>query len=163
MQLGRFGWVLLLCLVRVGTSNVEESLKRFRSASEAAALLQPVVVECELASSDAAAGTNGRVRVVMRPDWAPHAAAAFVERVRAGFYDGCRFFRVLPKFVAQVQGRPGLRTRSSRVFSNRPVSARVVAHQEDAPPIRNGPAPLPARGARLQEETVSHNAPPSRP
>jgi peptidyl-prolyl cis-trans isomerase A (cyclophilin A) len=40
------------------------------------------------------------VRVV--PDWAPLGAARFRTLVESGFYDGARFFRVLPGFVAQV-------------------------------------------------------------
>jgi len=40
------------------------------------------------------------VRVV--PEWAPLGAARFCALVESGFYDGARFFRVLPGFVAQV-------------------------------------------------------------
>ena len=40
------------------------------------------------------------VRVV--PDWAPLGAARFRTLVESGFFDGARFFRVLPGFVAQV-------------------------------------------------------------
>ena len=35
-------------------------------------------------------------------DWAPHGADRFYNLVRHGFFDGCRFFRVMPGFMAQV-------------------------------------------------------------
>src|SRR5262245_49405062 len=41
-------------------------------------------------------------------DWAPHGADRFYSLVRAGFYDTCRFFRVLPYFLVQfgINGNP---------------------------------------------------------
>jgi cyclophilin family peptidyl-prolyl cis-trans isomerase len=44
----------------------------------------------------------GEVVVRVLPDWAPLGAARFRALVESGFYDGARFFRVLPGFVAQV-------------------------------------------------------------
>jgi cyclophilin family peptidyl-prolyl cis-trans isomerase len=42
--------------------------------------------------------------------WSPRGADRFRELVEAGFYDGCRFFRVLPGFVAQfgINGTPAV-------------------------------------------------------
>jgi peptidyl-prolyl cis-trans isomerase A (cyclophilin A) len=45
--------------------------------------------------------TTGDFDVEVRRDWAPLAADRFYNLVRIGFFDGCRFFRVLPGFVAQ--------------------------------------------------------------
>jgi cyclophilin family peptidyl-prolyl cis-trans isomerase len=42
--------------------------------------------------------------------WSPHAADRFFNLVNNGFYDGCRFFRVVPKFMAQfgIHGDPAV-------------------------------------------------------
>ena len=40
--------------------------------------------------------------------WSPNGAARFWELVQTGYYDGCRFFRVVPNFVVQfgINGNP---------------------------------------------------------
>jgi peptidyl-prolyl cis-trans isomerase A (cyclophilin A) len=79
-------------------------------------LLLPGILALAACSSPAAApaptpATEVRVRfetsagaftVRVVPDWAPLGAARFRSLVESGFYDGARFFRVLPGFVAQV-------------------------------------------------------------
>jgi len=45
--------------------------------------------------------TKGDFVIVVHRAWAPHGADRFYNLVRAGFYDGVRFFRVLPGFMAQ--------------------------------------------------------------
>ncbi len=42
--------------------------------------------------------------------WSPHAADRFFNLVRNGFYDDSRFFRVVPKFMAQfgIHGDPAV-------------------------------------------------------
>ena len=42
--------------------------------------------------------------------WSPHAADRFYNLVKNGFYDDCRFFRVVPKFMAQfgIHGDPAV-------------------------------------------------------
>jgi len=48
--------------------------------------------------------------VEVHRDWAPNGADRFYNLVKNGFYDGCRFFRVLSGFMAQVgmNGEPSI-------------------------------------------------------
>lgn len=52
--------------------------------------------------------TEGEFTVEVYRGWAPRAADRFYNLVRAGYYDGNRFFRVVPGFVAQfgLHGEP---------------------------------------------------------
>ena len=71
-----------------------------------------------------AQGEVGLVVVRIRPDWAPLGAARVLELVDAHFYDGCRFFRVIKNFMAQVgiNGDPGLqRAWRARALPDDPV------------------------------------------
>lgn len=45
--------------------------------------------------------SRGDVVVEAQRSWAPHGADRFHELAASGFFDGCRFFRVLAGFVAQ--------------------------------------------------------------
>jgi peptidyl-prolyl cis-trans isomerase A (cyclophilin A) len=46
--------------------------------------------------------TKGTFVVEVERDWAPLGAARFYNLVRSGFYDGCRFFRVIDSRIAQA-------------------------------------------------------------
>jgi len=52
--------------------------------------------------------SKGRFEIEVHRDWAPLAADRFFNLVKHGFYDGNRFFRVRPGFVAQwgIHGDP---------------------------------------------------------
>lgn len=54
--------------------------------------------------------SRGDVLIEVHPEWAPRASKRFRELVEIGFYDECRFFRVLEGFMAQVgmNGDPAL-------------------------------------------------------
>jgi len=45
-------------------------------------------------------------------DWAPHGADRFYNLVKNGFYDDCRFFRVMPGFMVQfgINGIPSIQS-----------------------------------------------------
>lgn len=45
--------------------------------------------------------TKGTMDIAVRRSWAPHGAIRVGEAVRAGYYDGARFFRALRGFVVQ--------------------------------------------------------------
>jgi peptidyl-prolyl cis-trans isomerase A (cyclophilin A) len=54
--------------------------------------------------------TAGMFVIQVHRDWAPNGADRFYNLVKRGFYDNCRFFRVVPKFMAQfgIHGDPAV-------------------------------------------------------
>ncbi len=52
--------------------------------------------------------TKGDVVIEVHRDWAPNGADRFYNLVKAGYFDGIRFFRVVPGFMAQfgIHGDP---------------------------------------------------------
>lgn len=57
--------------------------------------------------------SKGDFVIAVHPDWAPRGAERFRKLVESEFYDGCRFFRVLPDFMAQfgINGDPEIHSR----------------------------------------------------
>jgi peptidyl-prolyl cis-trans isomerase A (cyclophilin A) len=60
--------------------------------------------------------SKGPVVITTTRDWSPLGADRFYNLVKGGFFDGVRFFRVLPRFVIQfgINGDPSI----SRLWSN---------------------------------------------
>lgn len=67
--------------------------------------------------------TAGDFEVDVDRSWAPIGAQRFYELVKDQFYDNCRFFRVVPGFVAQfgINGDPGKHRKWNRQISDDPV------------------------------------------
>jgi peptidyl-prolyl cis-trans isomerase A (cyclophilin A) len=57
--------------------------------------------------------SKGGFTIEVTRDWSPKGADRFHNLVRSGFYDECRFFRVLPGFVVQfgVNGDPSVNSK----------------------------------------------------
>jgi len=71
-------------------------------------LIGSLMSETAAAAADAAAPSllmelkYGPVSIALRPDLAPLAAARLTTLTAQGFYDGCKFFRVIAGFMAQT-------------------------------------------------------------
>jgi len=73
----------------------------------------------------------GRVVIEMRPDLAPAHVERIKELVRSGFYDGLKFHRVIPNFMAQTgdptgTGRDGSGRNIFAEFSDEPFKRGTV-------------------------------------
>lgn len=57
--------------------------------------------------------SKGNIDIEVHPEWAPEGSKRFRELVEMGFYDECRFFRVVPDFMVQVgmNGDPQLHSK----------------------------------------------------
>jgi peptidyl-prolyl cis-trans isomerase A (cyclophilin A) len=73
------------------------------TTSPPAALLHPARLKATVPASFRVEfdTTRGTFVVTVRRAWAPEGAARFYELVHAHFYDGVKFFRVVPGFVVQ--------------------------------------------------------------
>lgn len=70
--------------------------------------------------------SQGPFVVEVHPEWAPRAATQFRELVEAGFYNECRFFRVVPDFVVQfgINGDPEEHAKWSQPIPDEPLVQR---------------------------------------
>ena len=57
--------------------------------------------------------SKGPFTVEVHRDWAPNGADRFYELVKDGFFDGNRFFRIVPNFIVQwgIAGDPAVQSK----------------------------------------------------
>ena len=57
--------------------------------------------------------TKGTIVIEVRREWSPHGADRFYNLVKNGYFDGVKFFRVVPGFVVQwgIHGDPSIATK----------------------------------------------------
>lgn len=77
--------------------------------------------------------SKGDIVVEVHRDWSPHGAARFYDAVKAGFYDDCRFFRVVPNFMVQwgINGDPKVQDkwRDANITDDRPAGANKKSNK----------------------------------
>ena len=67
--------------------------------------------------------SKGPVLLEVHNDWAPLGAAHFRDLVKSGYYDGARFFRVVPRFVVQfgLASKPSVTKKWDKAIDDDPV------------------------------------------
>jgi peptidyl-prolyl cis-trans isomerase A (cyclophilin A) len=68
--------------------------------------------------------SKGVVIVEVHPEWAPLGAERFRQLVEAGYYNGARFFRIVPNFVVQfgIAANPAMTKKWDKPFPDDPVA-----------------------------------------
>ncbi len=116
-------------------AQMEKTKKELEVSTVLPATPPPTEAEAGADSGVANAGTfkvkfestAGDFVVLVHRDWAPVGAQRFYELVKDGFYDECRFFRVVSNFMVQfgINGSPDVQERWQRNI------------QDDAPKVSN--------------------------
>src|SRR6185436_12064273 len=91
----------LLCLLAFG---VQDKSPLLDPKAPAVNLTAPAEFKVKLET------TKGDIVLKITRDWAPKGADRFYSLVKNGFYDECRFYRVMPKYIAQfgIHGDPAV-------------------------------------------------------
>lgn len=91
--------LLLTATIALGQANKAALMKPATLAEKAPATFK--------AKFETSAGT---FVIEVHRDWAPNGADRFYNLVKNGFYDDCRFFRVVPNFMVQwgINGDPAI-------------------------------------------------------
>lgn len=68
--------------------------------------------------------SKGPIVVEVHKSWAPKGAQRFYELVRSGYFDGNRFFRIVPKFIVQfgMSGDPAMTKKWDKNITDDPVT-----------------------------------------
>lgn len=83
------------------------------------------LIEFEISNLDGEMGKTGTFTVKTHPEWAPIGVKHFEELTEAGFWPGCKFFRVVPNFMHQIgiNGDPQVQKKWSKNLKDDPVVA----------------------------------------
>ena len=99
-------------LMLVGLAAVVAATVGLGAQDKNAKLLNPAgLTEAAPATYKANFDTSkGTFVITVHKDWAPKGADRFYNLVKSGFFDGVRFFRVIPNFMAQfgIHGTPAV-------------------------------------------------------
>lgn len=105
-------WLLalgLIAMASVASADDKDDAKRKEALKNPAALKEkaPDVFEAKFETS------QGDFIIETHRDWSPNGVDRFYNLVKNGFFDGVRFFRVVPNFVVQfgIHGDPALATK----------------------------------------------------
>ncbi len=110
----QIGVACLLLLAGCTSHEEKRAVSKSKEPPAQTAGVQPTSAEgTDLKSNDDSykvrfETTKGDFVVKVEPSWAPVGAARFRELVEIGFFDECRFFRVMPDFMVQfgINGDP---------------------------------------------------------
>ena len=93
---------VLACLLTCGCSTAPDNKPAAAPAKPARPAHTPDIYRVSMDTS------KGAVVLEIMRAWAPRGADHFYELVRSGYYDGDRFYRVMPRFVVQfgINGDP---------------------------------------------------------
>jgi peptidyl-prolyl cis-trans isomerase A (cyclophilin A) len=108
MSRNYYSFLFLTCWFAVtgcgisSTSNPEQRVESSKSNAPVSSVSENFRVKFETSKGDFIVEVN--------PEWAPRGAKRFQELVNSGFFDECRFFRVLDSFMAQfgINGDPNV-------------------------------------------------------
>jgi cyclophilin family peptidyl-prolyl cis-trans isomerase len=89
--------------------------------------------------------SEGVLKIELKPEWAPRRVAATIYLTKLGFYDGLKFHRIVPKFMAQGgdplgtgAGSPGFRPYASEIHRKANHSKRGVVAMANSGPRSEG-------------------------
>jgi peptidyl-prolyl cis-trans isomerase A (cyclophilin A) len=89
-----------------------------KTAAPAQAAQAPAVFKVLLDTS------KGPIHIEVHREWAPKGVDHFYQLVKSGFFDGARFFRVVPNFVVQfgLAASPATTAKWSKAITDDPVT-----------------------------------------
>ena len=109
----RSAWIFIVCAVVAPAALIAQGTGTGVDSSKAKLRTPAALNEKAPATFEAKFDTSkGPFVITVHRDWSPIGADRFYNLVKNGFYDDCRFFRVLDGFMAQIgiNGNPAVQT-----------------------------------------------------